>query len=374
MIAAPFAIAAPADPQPGPPAATSDDRESEEAGRAAWTTSASDTIPGHRFFPLPFVFYQPETRFGGGFGVLHTYRTAHLTRPSSTALLAVYTERKQFSIVLEPEIYTARNLWRLNASFLWSRFPNTFFGIGNETRLDDDEDYTAEQTAVSADVRRAVLPGLYAGVIAAVQEAGIRDIEPDGALASSDVPGRTGGTLASAGVLAVLDDRDNVFQPQRGHLASLSFRRYDDRLGSDFESDRGELDARLYTPLGPGRTLATQILLGISGGERPFYDLAALGGPNTLRGIYEGRYRDRNRAVVQAELRFPLLGRLGGTVFAGAGEVARHARDLRVVDVHAAAGAGIRYLIMPREGARLRIDAGWADDGMQIYFGFGEAF
>jgi len=341
---------------------------------AGEAVAPADTIPGHKIFPLPFAFYQPETRFGGGFGVLHTYRTAPGTRTSSNGLLAIYTERKQFSVLFGPDLYTAGNGWRVSGEILWSRFPDTFFGIGNNTDSDDDESFTLEHARVALDVRRKVVGGLYAGVLALRQRTEMRESEDGGRLSGGDITGRDGGTLGGAGALLVLDDRDNVFAPNRGRLVTLSFRRYGGSFGSDFASNRTEIDARQYTELAPGHVLAVHALAGVSDGRRPFYDLATLGGASVLRGIYEGRYRERNRTFAQAEYRFPLWHRFGGTVFAGAGQVARDADRFAADALHAAGGVGLRYLLMKREGARLRIDFGWADDGMQLYMGFGEAF
>jgi hypothetical protein len=73
--------------------------------------------------------------------------------------------------------------------------------------------------------------------------------------------------------------------------------------------------------------LALQAVATMTAGDVPFYMLAQLGGPNVMRGDYEGRYRDRELLAVQLEYRFPILWRFGGTAFAGIGMVRRRSLD-----------------------------------------------
>lgn len=58
----------------------------------------------------------------------------------------------------------------------------------------------------------------------------------------------------------------------------------------------------------------------------PFNALSLLGGSRRLRGYYEGRYRDQNSALVQAELRVDVFKRLGAVVFGGVGALQRAPR------------------------------------------------
>lgn len=331
-------------------------------------------VPGHKLFPLPILFYQPETKLGGGVGLLHTYRTALESRISSNGLFAVVTQRRQYSISLSGELYTAGNRWRLATWLGWSRFPNFFYGIGNDTRAEDEEAFTPAQVGVGLDVRRSPRPGLYVGMLAIYQETRIVASEPAGAIGTHAVPGSSGGTLVGIGVSVMLDDRDRVYTPRRGRVLSVVVGRYDGLFGSDFELWRGELDVRYYRALGKRQTLAMHFVTTVTSGTPAFYDNAALGGPNVLRGYYEGRYRDRSRLVAQLEHRSLLWKRIGGAVFLGAGEVAGDLGDLRLDGFHVAGGAGLRWLVSPADGVNLRVDVGIGNGDSGLYFAFGDAF
>jgi hypothetical protein len=111
-----------------------------------------------------------------------------------------------------------------------------------------------------------------------------------------------------------------------------------------------------------------------STGEPPFFDLAKLGGPNLFRGSYEGRFRDRQRIVAQAESRIPLWGPLRLAVFGSAGQVMRSWDDLRPGDLHFAGGAGGRFVLSRADRVSLRIDVGFGPNESGVYFALGEAF
>jgi outer membrane protein assembly factor BamA len=331
-------------------------------------------VPGHKLFPLPFVFYQPETKLGGGVGLLHTYRAAADARTSSNGLIFVLTQRKQFSTTLSGERYTAGDRWRLGAAATWSRFPNFFYGIGNDTREADEEAFTPRQVALGVDVRRALRRGLYVGMLAIYQDTRIVEREAGGALDRQTVPGSRGGVLAGVGLTATLDDRDRVYAPRRGRLIGLAGGRYDAAFGSDFELWRAELDVRNYQSLGHRHVLAAQLLATAASGAPAFYDRAALGGANILRGYYEGRYRDRARLVMQLEHRFPVWRRFGGAAFFGVGQAADDPGDVRLDAFHRAGGAGLHWLLSREDGVNLRADVGVGSGDSGVYFAFGDAF
>ena len=53
--------------------------------------------------------------------------------------------------------------------------------------------------------------------------------------------------------------------------------------------------------------LALQAYAFINNGDVPLRSLASLGGANSMRGYYDGRYRDKDQIVFQAEYRVPVV-------------------------------------------------------------------
>jgi hypothetical protein len=323
---------------------------------------------------LPVVFYQPETRWGGGMVLLRSYRTAPGTLLSSIGLLGIFTQRSQYSATGSVEHYTAGNRGRIFGQAGWSRFPDNFYGLGNATDLQDEETFTLDHAMLALDLRRRIGLGLYLGPIGFFQKTQPRKLEAGGMLASGDVLGAKGGILAALGGVLSLDRRDRVYSPRRGELCSLQFRWFDPVWGSDYASTRLDIDLRAYRTVAPGHVIALHALATRSGGQPPFYNLAGLGGQNVLRGEYEGRYRDKSRVFGQAEYRFPIFSRLGGALFGGAGQVAPAWSVFAWPRFHASAGGGLRVLLTPEEGIALRFDIGWAEDNSGFYFAFGDAF
>ena len=93
-----------------------------------------------------------------------------------------------------------------------------------------------------------------------------------------------------------------------------------------------------------------------------------------MRGIYQGRFRDKTMAMAQLEMRFPLFGIVGGAVFGGMGQVASRPVDFKSSGFHYAGGGGLRIFIDRATSSVLRVDAGFSKEGYTLFFGFGEAF
>jgi outer membrane protein assembly factor BamA len=343
--------------------------------------AAPDSAPtdsGHprigRFFPLPAVFYQPETGWGFGAALLHTIRLAADARTSSNFLVGVYTLRKQYTAQLQSELYTGGNRFVVVGEIQGSHFPDKFYGLGNGTPADTSEDYTLDQAKGALEFRVRLRPQLYVGPSVLYQWVGIRDTAAGGMLAGGAIPGSRGGTQTGIGAGIFYDTREHSLAPRSGGFVVLRARLQDHALGSDFSYLRYELDARGYVTTIPGHVIAVQLAAAGSSGEPPFFDLAELGGSSLFRGSYEGRFRDRQRIAAQAEYRLPLWGPLGITVFGAAGQVMRWWSDFRPGDLHFTGGAGGRFVLSRSERVSLRIDVGFGPGESGVYFALGEAF
>jgi outer membrane protein assembly factor BamA len=335
-----------------------------------------DSGPGGigRFFPLPAVFYQPETGWGFGAALLHTVRLAPDARTGSNFLAAVYTLKKQYAVQLTSELYTAGNRFVVVGEASGSHFPDKFYGLGNATRADTSEDYTLDQVKGAVELRVRVRPRLYFGPSILYQWADVRDTATGGLLAGGSVPGARGGTVMGVGVGVMLDTREHSLAPRGGAFVVLRARLQDHDLVGDFDYLRFELDGRWYTTVTRNHVLAVQLVASGSTGDPPFFDLAELGGANVFRGSYEGRFRDRQRIAAQAEYRLPVWGPLGVVAFGSAGQVLRSWRDFAPGDLHLAGGGGVRFVLSRTERVSLRIDLGFGPGESGVYFALGEAF
>jgi outer membrane protein assembly factor BamA len=163
------------------------------------------------------------------------------------------------------------------------------------------------------------------------------------------------------------DSRDHVLLPTQGgyHYAAMVV--FHAALGSDFDYLLWTLDLRRFLRLSADGThvLALQALAELRGLSPPFYELGKLGGPRSMRGYYEGRYRDQHYLTGQAEYRFPIYWRFGGVLFAALGEV--FGQDpLRLDRVRWCAGGGLRVRFGTDVIIRLDVGLGPATEAVII--------
>lgn len=161
---------------------------------------------------------------------------------------------------------------------------------------------------------------------------------------------------------------------RRGYVLSVSSIHYDPALGSTSEFEVTSVSGRLYVPLLTESVLAFQIRLQTTSGDVPLPYLPTLGGHKLLRGFNGSRYVGRHCLAGQSELRFPIWRRLGGTVFAGAGEVA-NGWDRFDGHVKVAGGVGLRFAVQKKQKINIRFDFTLSsDDDTRKYIKLKEAF
>ncbi|WP_411280404.1 BamA/TamA family outer membrane protein [Gemmatimonas sp.] len=334
------------------------------------------TVGRRRIQPLPALGSAPETGLQFGATVLAVIERPAMdhARPASLIATAIRSTKSQTRVSIEGEHWTRQNGRRVNALLAWQKFPLPYYGIGDSAAAGDKEIFTPKGVEAIAGVQQRLHGHWYVtGGIRFVDQS----ITPDtiGVLRQRTLTGSHGGRLVELSAGALLDSRDNLFAPQRGTFAQVTYTRNDDVLGSPFQYDRVRLDARHYRTLTGTHVLATQLLLlGVSG-STPFDQLALVGGGDILRGYSRGRYRDQRLAAAQVEYRSPIAHRVGLVAFAGAGAIGRAWDTLSEARLLPTYGGGIRVLIDPRQRTAVRVDYGLGRDSSRgLYIGFNQAF
>jgi len=323
---------------------------------------------------LPFVYYTPETKTAFVLTGIYTWRDpVEGSRPSSLLGFATITTENQRMFSVLPEIYTSSGA-RITLQASAVDFPDKFYGIGSDTREEDEEDLTRRGGHVEGSYQFRVLPDLFAGPRFDWEELDLEDIEPGGLLDSGSITGSEGGVVFGAGLQVTYDTRDDVFWPSKGVYGEGTMMLYSEDAGSDFDYETAILDLRgFFTPR--SWTLAFQQYLHLSGGEPPFDRLAQLGGAQLMRGYFRGRFRDKNLAAIQAESRIPLSSRFSLVVFTSAGSVASSPGDLMDGEIFTALGSGLRYRLSEAEAVNFRFDLAFGEGGNNgVYFTIREAF
>ncbi|MHB8096013.1 MAG: BamA/TamA family outer membrane protein [Candidatus Aminicenantales bacterium] len=317
-----------------------------------------------RIVVLPVAFYTPETKIAGGVAGILTFHRADegvLSRPSFLSLYAVYTQMSQFTTKWEPTIYLNSEKILITGKLSAEKYPDRFWGIGNEAPDAAEEKYTPQTTSIEFSLQRRLIPRIVRTV-------------PGGALSGSSIGGSAGGLTTGVGFIVNWDNRDSMFFPTRGEYFQVTMGFNRKTFGGDFDYTTLKVNLRRYFPVFGRHVLALQGVVQTASGLPPFYKYPSIGGDSMMRGYFSGRYRDKLLTAVQAEYRLPVFGRIGFAGFAGLGQVAPGLRDLRWGGFKPSLGLGLRFKVVPEEGTNIRLDFAFGKNTTGLYITANEAF
>lgn len=327
---------------------------------------------------LPLVARSIETDWSFGIAAsatFHIKKGAVRTRTSNLQALALYTLRHQFIAAINGSIYFPGEQFVLNQQISYSYFPDLFWGIGKVAPDSNKEAYSYKQFYVYLHPQYLVGKNMFLGILYEYQR--LMDVQyPAGGLFDKEnVAGRYGYHISGLGLSFTYDSRNNAFAPDKGMLMQFYFNHFDHIFASGYEYTNFVLDFRKFLRLYKNQVLALQAYGFFNIGTVPIRSLASIGGANSMRGYYEGRYRDKNKAVIQAEYRIPLFWRIGLAAFGDIGNVSENVGGLNFEHIKYSYGSGIRFALDKTERLNLRFDYGVTTHfGHGFYLQLGEAF
>lgn len=325
-------------------------------------------------YPLPIIFYTPETGTAFGAAALYTRHDPDFPRSSTITGDVIYTSKKQIIVELDGDLYFSRGTIRSLTSLNFQKYPNKFFGIGNNTAKSDEENYTHQTIYFNSVLYMNVSSHLNAGPAFHFEDITMKETEPGGRLSTGIIAGSNGGTLAAVGFVLNWDSRDNTIAARTGSLYQGTALFYRSVLGSDFSFTDVQIDTRTFFEIAPDQILAIQAAGEFIDGIAPFHRLKEFGGQSLLRGYFEGRYRDNHGVALQAEYRVLVWWRFGVVGFVGAAQVADKISHLGLKRFWLAGGAGLRFAWSPKERVNLRLDYGFGNNSSGMYITVTEAF
>ncbi len=326
---------------------------------------------------IPVAFYTPETDFGFGAGVqwfFYHKKNVYNQRVSNLLVTAVYTTKNQILIDAKPQMYFLRGDYFLDGIFKFKIFPNTFWGIGNDTPEEAAESYNMKTIIVKAAFLKRLPPDLNFGFEYNYEQDIMLEVEPEGQLATDTIPGSEGAIISGVSVIFNLDDRSDQFNPKSGQLLQFNGGFSSKAMGATFGYSKFIIDFRKFWPIGKKFVFAGQAYLENTFGEVPFQTMAWLGGGERMRGYFRGRYIDQNMMVIQTEIRHQFLPRFQWAAFAAMGDVvptpSQYLRSPKY-----SFGGGIRFQVLKSTPTLIRLDFGInAEGNTGVYFGVNQAF
>jgi hypothetical protein len=334
--------------------------------------AAQDSIPDSagvrpyrgKLIGLPFVAYTPQTKviFGAAGGYQFKWPGQSLdsaTRPSYLAASFSYTTKGQWAAFVETSLFTPASAWWLSGRASAGLFPLFYYEIGPRTEEADSNLLDHRFLRLEGKALRRLSGRLYAGPY--YRLISIFDVDwqfPSRIPAS--LAGGWGGVSSGFGATILVDGRNSMTTPTRGHYFQVDLLRQAKLLGSDFSYSHVALDARAYVPVRRGRDVVALSAYGqFNGRQVPIQAMAMVSNVTSLwvmRGVYLGRFRDRHQLVGQVDYRGHLKGRFGYVVFGSAGNVFGSAGNDLFDEMKFTYGAGLRFNVNPADPLNLRVD------------------
>jgi hypothetical protein len=316
-----------------------------------------------RLLVFPLVALSTETNWVFGVANAFIFKT---DKKDSTLRLStmpsgfLYTLNNQILIALGANIFLPKERYIIRFENSFSKFPDKFWGIGNNTDSKEAEAYTFTQFYINPQLYRKVYKNLFLGIGLDYQRVFDVSYKASGYFDQDQVVGvvdEKSYEVFGYSFFVNIDSRNHTYVPNKGHLLRIRFTNFDKNIGSDYSFQAMETDFRKFFKTTERSTFAVQLFgLYNFGNEIPYRNLGILGGNSMMRGFYAGRFRDKTFLGIQSEYRFPLKGRLGGVGFAGFGQVAKDIPELGFDRFKIAVGGGLRFAVLKKEKLNLRFD------------------
>jgi hypothetical protein len=340
----------------------------------------------------PDVLYNPYFGFGVH-GRIYGYSSAD----EQWSVVTGIKERVERDFDAEYQVGRSRlDAWSFNTSIIYDRsgVPR-FFGIGNETLLIDQTNYTNQQELVQLQAGRNLTHAwqlLYTGRFLDVDVlpgtlSGIPSIQTR----FGRIPGVAGTNKQALNRLSlVYDTRDDLTIPTRG-MALIAYGGLASRNGLLNDSMYSEVggDGRAFWPLAPNSILVGHVAIRYlpTTHDVPFWALSDIGGGQSvvggeqpLRGFGEGRFYDRDSFSSSVEFRRKVLSFDASTTsidveltpFIDVGRVFARTSTNPLTDLHRVYGVGFRGIAKPFVVGY--VDIGYGSEGVAAFTGLNYPF
>ncbi len=335
-----------------------------------------------KYFPVPYVSYGKETNWLFGVSKFNAFtlnkgdKLDAFTQPSSVNLFGYLTLNDQYKIALESNLMLNKNKALWNTFLLYTDYPMEYFGVGNETNLEDQRTLITSDWQFSTFYLFRTWKDWYLGLMYDFYNYYNVELGMD----TPPLPGdsinfvHNIGKQSGLGLKLLMEGRDNRLNAKSGIYVDASFQLFRKGLGGEYDYEYLKTDIRYYTTPFKKITIAAQLRTESKHGDVPIQSLALLGGDYSMRGTYRGRYRDHVLLDSQLEFRFPIYWVFGGVVFNSIGQVAPSYRDLSFGSFHYNYGFGLRLQIDSKNDINLRFDYAISSDQSFFLINFGEAF
>lgn len=331
----------------------------------------------HKKFDFSIIggpHYSTDTKLGIGLVAAGLYRANAndtLLPPSNVSLFGDVSTVGFYMLGIRGTHIFPQDKYRADYTIYFYSFPCKFWGMGYD--MGDDDSNKSDMKRWQARFKASFLfhlgDNLYLGPMVSYDYVIGRRIERPELLNGMDQHTWNIG----AGFSAVYDTRDMLTYPHRGFYINLSQCFRPRFMGNDYAFSTTELQVDAYQRVWKGAILAEDFRTMLNFGNPSWGMMALLGNSNSMRGYYEGRYRDKHKMEAQVELRQHIWKRNSLTTWVGAGTVFHKFSEMR--SRHILPNFGIGYRWEFKKNVNVRLDYGFGKAGQTGFlFSINEAF
>lgn len=331
----------------------------------------------HKKFDFSIIggpHYSTDTKLGIGLVAAGLYRANAndtLLPPSNVSLFGDVSTVGFYMLGIRGTHIFPQDKYRADYTIYFYSFPCKFWGMGYD--MGDDDSNKSDMKRWQARFKASFLfhlgDNLYLGPMVSYDYVIGKRIERPELLNGMDQHTWNIG----AGFSAVYDTRDVLTYPHRGFYINLSQCFRPRFMGNDYAFSTTELQVDAYQRVWKGAILAEDFRTMLNFGNPSWGMMALLGNSNSMRGYYEGRYRDKHKMEAQVELRQHVWKRNSLTTWVGAGTVFHKFSEMR--SRHILPNFGIGYRWEFKKNVNVRLDYGFGKAGQTGFlFSINEAF
>lgn len=331
----------------------------------------------HKRFDFSIIggpHYSTDTKLGLGLVAAGLYRTNPndtILPPSNISLFSDVSTVGFYMLGIRGTHIFPQDKYRADYTVYFYSFPCDYWGMGYE--MGNDDSNKSEMKRWQARIKGSFLfhlgSNFYIGPMVSYDYVIGRNVERPELLNGMD---RHTWNLG-AGFSAVYDSRDVLTYPHQGLYINLTQCFRPRFMGNDYAFSTTELQVDAYQKVWKGAILAEDFRTMLNFGNPSWGMMALLGNSNSMRGYYEGRYRDKHKMEAQVELRQHIWKRNSLTAWVGAGTIFSKFSNIRSRHILPNYGLGYRWEF--KKNVNVRLDYGFGKAGQSGFlFSINEAF
>ena len=331
----------------------------------------------HKKFDFSIIggpHYSTDTKLGLGLVAAGLYRTNPndtILPPSNISLFSDVSTVGFYMLGIRGTHIFPQDKYRADYTVYFYSFPCDYWGMGYD--MGNDDSNKSEMKRWQARIKGSFLfhlgSNFYIGPMVSYDYVIGKNVERPELLNGMD---RHTWNLG-AGFSAVYDSRDVLTYPHQGLYINLTQCFRPRFLGNDYAFSTTELQVDAYQKVWKGAILAEDFRTMLNFGNPSWGMMALLGNSNSMRGYYEGRYRDKHKMEAQVELRQHIWKRNSLTAWIGAGTIFSKFSNIRSRYILPNYGLGYRWEF--KKNVNVRLDYGFGKAGQSGFlFSINEAF